>query len=101
MQINDHDHDNNDHIHGNDDHDISVFNLILPCILITGIALMSFYMPSDSGEKVIILMTTIMMTFMMMTDFMMTAMVIVPLNSMSNVIKLNSWGLAGGFKVNF
>ena len=74
MEINDHDHDNNDHIHGNDDHDISVFNLILPCILITGIALMSFYMPSDSGEKVIILMTTIMMTFMMMTDLMMTAM---------------------------
>ena len=31
---------------------ISVFNLILPCVLITGIALMSFYMPSDSGEKV-------------------------------------------------
>ena len=30
----------------------SVFNLILPCVLITGIALMSFYMPSDSGEKV-------------------------------------------------
>jgi hypothetical protein len=29
-----------------------VFNLILPCVLITGIALMSFYMPSDSGEKV-------------------------------------------------
>ena len=32
----------------------SVFNLILPCVLITGIALMSFYMPSDSGEKVCI-----------------------------------------------
>ena len=31
---------------------ILVFNLILPCVLITGIALMSFYMPSDSGEKV-------------------------------------------------
>jgi hypothetical protein len=31
---------------------ISVFNLILPCVLITGIALLSFYMPSDSGEKV-------------------------------------------------
>ena len=29
-----------------------VFNLILPCVLITGIALMSFYMPADSGEKV-------------------------------------------------
>ena len=31
---------------------VLVFNLILPCVLITGIALMSFYMPSDSGEKV-------------------------------------------------
>ena len=31
---------------------LSVFNLILPCVLITGIALMSFYMPPDSGEKV-------------------------------------------------
>ena len=30
----------------------TVFNLILPCVLITGIALMSFYMPPDSGEKV-------------------------------------------------
>ena len=37
-----------------------VFNLILPCILITGIALMSFYMPSDSGEKVVIFMMRIM-----------------------------------------
>jgi hypothetical protein len=31
---------------------VSVFNLILPCVLITGMALLSFYMPSDSGEKV-------------------------------------------------
>ncbi|KJH48942.1 Neurotransmitter-gated ion-channel ligand binding domain protein [Dictyocaulus viviparus] len=29
-----------------------VFNLILPCVLISGIALLGFYMPSDSGEKV-------------------------------------------------
>ena len=29
-----------------------MFNLILPCVLITGIALLGFYMPSDSGEKV-------------------------------------------------
>ena len=36
---------------------ISVFNLILPCVLITGIALMGFYMPSDSGEKVRIKIT--------------------------------------------
>ena len=63
----------NDHdIHGNHDEIISVFNLILPCILITGIALMSFYMPSDSGEKVIILMT-IMMTAMRMTAMVITA----------------------------
>ena len=41
----------------------AVFNLILPCILITGIALMSFYMPSDSGEKV-----TMRMIFMMRLD---------------------------------
>ncbi|KAG1704406.1 Neuronal acetylcholine receptor subunit alpha-7 [Nymphon striatum] len=37
-----------------------VFNLILPCILITVIALMSFYMPSDSGEKVTLGITTLL-----------------------------------------
>lgn len=36
------------------------FNLILPCMLITGIALMSFYMPSDSGEKVTLGITTLL-----------------------------------------
>ncbi|XP_018024328.1 neuronal acetylcholine receptor subunit alpha-10 [Hyalella azteca] len=29
-----------------------VFNLILPCLLINGIALLVFYVPSESGEKV-------------------------------------------------
>ncbi|KAA0202738.1 hypothetical protein HAZT_HAZT000230 [Hyalella azteca] len=37
-----------------------VFNLILPCVLITGIALLSFYMPSDSGEKVTLGITTLL-----------------------------------------
>ena len=29
-----------------------VFNMILPCLLITLVALLGFYIPSDSGEKV-------------------------------------------------
>lgn len=39
---------------------LTVFNLILPCVLITGIALMSFYMPSDSGEKVFFVQIVVM-----------------------------------------
>ena len=48
-----------------------VFNLILPCVLITGIALMSFYMPSDSGEKVTLGITTLlsMTVFLMVCIF--------------------------------
>ncbi|VDP15380.1 unnamed protein product [Heligmosomoides polygyrus] len=38
-----------------------VFNLILPCVLISGIALLGFYMPSDSGEKVTL--GTVCLTF--------------------------------------
>lgn len=37
-----------------------VFNLILPCGLITAIALLGFYMPSDSGEKVTLGITTLL-----------------------------------------
>lgn len=37
-----------------------VFNLILPCVLISGLALLSFYMPSDSGEKVTLGITTLL-----------------------------------------
>ena len=29
-----------------------VFNMIMPCFLITLVALLGFYVPSDSGEKV-------------------------------------------------
>lgn len=29
-----------------------MFNLILPCVMISGIALLGFYMPSGAGEKV-------------------------------------------------
>lgn len=46
-----------------------MFNLILPCVLITGIALMSFYMPSDSGEKVTLGITTLLsMTVFLMVS---------------------------------
>lgn len=37
-----------------------VFNLILPCVLITGVALLGFYMPSESGEKVTLGITTLL-----------------------------------------
>ncbi|NP_001355513.1 AcetylCholine Receptor [Caenorhabditis elegans] len=45
-----------------------VFNLILPCVLISLIALMGFYMPTDSGEKVTLGITSLLSTtvFLMM-----------------------------------
>lgn len=44
-----------------------VFNLILPCLMITSIALLGFYMPSESGEKVTLGITTLLsMTVFMM-----------------------------------
>ncbi|MFH4973495.1 hypothetical protein AB6A40_000204 [Gnathostoma spinigerum] len=39
-----------------------VFNLILPCILISMISLLGFYMPSDSGEKVTLGITSLLST---------------------------------------
>ncbi|KAL3832327.1 hypothetical protein ACJMK2_023980, partial [Sinanodonta woodiana] len=44
-----------------------VFNMVLPCILITLVALLGFYIPSDSGEKVTMGITTLLsMTVFMM-----------------------------------
>lgn len=37
-----------------------VFNLILPCILINGIALLVFYVPPESGEKVTLGISTLL-----------------------------------------
>ncbi len=37
-----------------------VFNMILPCMLITLVALLGFYIPSDSGEKVTMGITTLL-----------------------------------------
>ncbi|XP_064098102.1 neuronal acetylcholine receptor subunit alpha-10-like [Macrobrachium nipponense] len=45
-----------------------VFNLILPCVLINGIALLVFYVPSESGEKV----TLGISSLLSMTVFLMT-----------------------------
>ncbi|GBP04302.1 Neuronal acetylcholine receptor subunit alpha-10 [Eumeta japonica] len=45
-----------------------VFNLILPCLLINGIALLVFYVPSESGEKV----TLGINALLSMTVFLMT-----------------------------
>ncbi|XP_043192552.1 neuronal acetylcholine receptor subunit alpha-10-like [Amphibalanus amphitrite] len=45
-----------------------VFNLILPCILINGIALLVFYVPSESGEKVTLGISAVLsMTVFLMT----------------------------------
>ncbi|ESP04297.1 hypothetical protein LOTGIDRAFT_136425 [Lottia gigantea] len=44
-----------------------IFNMILPCIMITLVALLGFYIPSDSGEKVTMGITTLLsMTVFMM-----------------------------------
>jgi len=37
-----------------------VFNMILPCLLITLVAMLGFYIPSDSGEKVTMGITTLL-----------------------------------------
>ncbi|ESN95576.1 hypothetical protein HELRODRAFT_86626, partial [Helobdella robusta] len=37
-----------------------VFNMILPCLIITLVALLGFYIPSDSGEKVTMGITTLL-----------------------------------------
>ncbi|CAD5217217.1 unnamed protein product [Bursaphelenchus okinawaensis] len=39
-----------------------VFNLILPCVMISGIALLGFYMPSGAGEKVSLGITSLLST---------------------------------------
>ncbi|OWF38748.1 Neuronal acetylcholine receptor subunit alpha-10 [Mizuhopecten yessoensis] len=44
-----------------------IFNMVMPCILITLVALLGFYVPSDSGEKVTMGITTLLsMTVFMM-----------------------------------
>uniref|UniRef100_A0AC35TIJ2 Neur_chan_LBD domain-containing protein n=1 Tax=Rhabditophanes sp. KR3021 TaxID=114890 RepID=A0AC35TIJ2_9BILA len=48
-----------------------VFSLILPCVLISLVALLGFYMPSDSGEKVTLGITSLLSTtvvLMMVAD---------------------------------
>lgn len=37
-----------------------MFNLVMPCMLITLVALLGFYMPSESGEKVSMGITTLL-----------------------------------------
>ncbi|KAL3832636.1 hypothetical protein ACJMK2_024264 [Sinanodonta woodiana] len=37
-----------------------LFNMVMPCVLITLVALLGFYMPSDSGEKISMGITTLL-----------------------------------------
>ncbi|XP_048754412.1 neuronal acetylcholine receptor subunit alpha-10-like isoform X2 [Ostrea edulis] len=44
-----------------------IFNMVMPCVMITLVALLGFYIPSDSGEKVTMGITTLLsMTVFMM-----------------------------------
>uniref|UniRef100_A0AAU6PBR6 Nicotinic acetylcholine receptor alpha5 n=1 Tax=Protohermes xanthodes TaxID=1452977 RepID=A0AAU6PBR6_9NEOP len=61
-----------------------VFNLILPCILINGIALLVFYVPSDSGEKV----TLGISALLSMTVFLMTIRETLPPTEKTPLISL-------------
>ncbi len=54
-----------------------VFNMIVPCFLITLVALLGFYIPSDSGEKVTMGITTLLS----MTVFLMLVAESMPPNS--------------------
>ncbi|XP_043466788.1 neuronal acetylcholine receptor subunit alpha-7-like [Leptopilina heterotoma] len=61
-----------------------VFNLILPCILINGIALLVFYVPSESGEKV----TLGISALLSMTVFLMTIRETLPPTEKTPLISL-------------
>jgi hypothetical protein len=37
-----------------------LFNMVMPCVLITLVALLGFYMPNDSGEKLSMGITTLL-----------------------------------------
>lgn len=37
-----------------------LFNMVMPCVLITMVALLGFYMPNDSGEKISMGITTLL-----------------------------------------
>ncbi|KFM76882.1 Neuronal acetylcholine receptor subunit alpha-10, partial [Stegodyphus mimosarum] len=39
---------------------LHIFNLILPCVLINGISLLAFCVPSESGEKVTLGINTLL-----------------------------------------
>ncbi|XP_061186001.1 ligand-gated ion channel 4-like [Saccostrea echinata] len=51
-----------------------LFNMVMPCILITMVALLGFYMPNDSGEKISLGITTLLS----MTVFLMIVADILP-----------------------
>ncbi|XP_076295169.1 neuronal acetylcholine receptor subunit alpha-7 isoform X2 [Lasioglossum baleicum] len=63
-----------------------VFNLILPCILINGVALLVFYVPSESGEKV----TLGISALLSMTVFLMTIRETLPPTEKTPLIKLRA-----------
>ncbi|CAB3256471.1 unnamed protein product [Arctia plantaginis] len=67
-----------------------VFNLILPCLLINGIALLVFYVPSESGEKV----TLGISALLSMTVFLMTIRDTLPPTEKTPLIIRITYGVA-------
>ena len=65
--------------------------MVLPCILITLVALLGFYIPSDSGEKVTMGITTLLS----MTVFMMLVTENMPPTS-DELPLIGQWSGGGG-----
>ncbi|KAF6016889.1 lgc-4 [Bugula neritina] len=79
-----------------------VFNMLLPCFLITLVALLGFYIPSDSGEKVAMGITTLLsMTvfLMLVTEAMPPTADSLPLIGVYYFITMGIVSLATGLTV--
>ncbi|EDO42072.1 predicted protein, partial [Nematostella vectensis] len=72
-------------------------NLIMPCFLITGLTLLSFFLPPESGERITLVITNLlaMTVFMLLVaDWLPPTSEVVPLISMYYTLTMMEVGLA-------